>query len=129
MNILLMSHSILRWMILLVGVIAIVIFLIGWLRGSEFGGMARGLMSGCSGLMDLQVVLGIILLLWSGFAGAGFPLNRIEHGLVMITAAIVAHLSARWKNAEDTVRFRNDLFVVVGSLLLILIGISVLLVG
>lgn len=126
MSILLMIHSILRWVVLLVAVIAIVRFLIGWLRSSEYTGMDRGLMSGFSGLMDLQAALGIVLLLWSGFAGIGFPRYRIEHGLIMILAAVVAHLSARWKDAPGPLRFRNNLFLVAGSLILILIGIAVL---
>ena len=46
MNILLMIHSILRWVILLVAVIAIVVFLVSWLRRSQLQGVDRGLMSG-----------------------------------------------------------------------------------
>jgi len=126
MNILLMAHSGVRWLILLVAVVAIVKFLLGWLRGGPFKGMDRGLMSGFSGLMDLQVTLGIILMLWSGFAGVGFPRYRLEHALTMIIAAVVAHMSARWKNADDRTRFRNNLFLIVGSLILVLIGISIL---
>ena len=126
MNILLTVHSALRWLILIVAVAAIVKFLIGWLRRSPFTGMDRGLMSGFSGLMDLQATLGLILLLWGGFAGMGFPRYRIEHGFFMILAAVAAHLSARWKNAEAAVRFRNDLFLILASLLLVVIGISVL---
>lgn len=126
MNILLMAHSGLRWLILLVAVIAIVKFLIGWLTRGQFKGFDRGLMAGYSGLLDLQATLGILFLLWSGFAGAGFPLYRIEHGLIMVGAAVVAHQSSRWKNAEDSVRFRNDLFLIIASLVLVLIGIAVL---
>lgn len=126
MNILFMAHSGLRWLVLLVAVIAIVKFLIGWLTRGSYKGMDRGLMAGFSGLMDLQATLGIILLLWGGLAGMGFPLYRIEHGLIMILAAVVAHLSVRWKNADDTTRFRNHLFLILGSLVLVLIGISVL---
>lgn len=126
MNVLLMIHSILRWVILLVAVFAIVKFLIGWLRHSRFEGMDRGLMAGFSGLMDLQATLGLVLLVWSGLAGVGFPRYRIEHAAIMILAAVVAHLSARWKNAEDAVRFRNNLFLIAASLILVLIGISVL---
>ena len=92
MNILLMLHAILRWGILLVAVIAIVKFALGWLRGGQFKGMDRGLTAGFSGLMDLQVTLGLILFLWSGFAGVGFPMYRIEHAVTMIIAAVVAHL-------------------------------------
>jgi len=124
MAFLLMFHSILRWIILLVAVIAIVKFAIGWLRGGEFKGMDRGLMSGFSGLMDLQATLGLILLLWNGFAGAGFPIYRIEHGITMIVAASLAHLSARWKKADDQTRFRNNLFLILGVLVLIFAGIA-----
>jgi hypothetical protein len=126
MFILLMAHSGIRWLILLVAVVAIIKYLIGWLQRGQFKSMDRGLMAGFSGLMDLQVTLGIVLLLWSGFAGAGFPFFRIAHALVMFAAAIVAHLSRRWKDADDATRFRNNLFLIVGCLILILIGISIL---
>lgn len=126
MNILFMAHSGLRWLILLVAAIAILKYLVGWLSRAPFKGMDRGLMAGFSGLMDLQATLGIIVLLWTGFAGAGFPRYRLEHGLIMIVAAVVAHLSARWKNADDTTRFRNNLFLIVASLLLVVVGLLVL---
>ena len=42
MNILLMAHSGLRWLILLVAVIAIIKFAVGWRTGSAFKGMDRG---------------------------------------------------------------------------------------
>jgi hypothetical protein len=126
MNILLIIHSILRWVILLVGVIALVVFLVNWLRRSKLQGVDRGLMSGFSGLMDLQATIGIILLIWGGLAGIGFPAYRIEHGVIMILAAVVAHLSARWKNAEETLRYRNYFFIILASLVLVFIGISVL---
>lgn len=130
MSILFMAHSGIRWLILLVAVVAIVKFAIGWLSGGTFKGMDRGLTAAFSGLMDLQGTLGIIFLLWSGIgAGAGFPRHRLEHAFMMIAAMVVAHLSARWKNADDKTRFRNNLFVIIASLLLVLIGISVLPAG
>ncbi|MBI3153172.1 MAG: hypothetical protein HYZ21_13630 [Chloroflexi bacterium] len=123
MNFLLVTHSYLRWLILLVAVIAVIKFAIGWLRGGSFKGMDRGLASGFSGLMDLQVTLGLILMIWTGLAGVGFPMFRIEHAGTMIVAAVVAHLPARWKNAGDKIRFRNTLFCVLGALLLIFFGV------
>lgn len=126
MNILLLAHSGLRWLVLLVAVIVILKYLIGWLQHGQYKGMDRGLMAAFSGLMDLQSLLGVILLLWSGFAGVGFPFFRIAHGLIMIAAAVLAHMSRRWKNADDATLFRNNLFLIVGSLILVLIGISIL---
>ena len=126
MNILFMAHSGLRYLILLVAAIAVVKFAIGWLQGSEFKGMDRGLTSAFSGLMDLQVTLGLIFLLWDGITVRGFPLFRIEHAVVMIIAAVVAHLPMRWKNTESKRRFRNTLFAVIGSILLVIVGLTML---
>lgn len=126
MNILLMAHSGLRWLVIVVAAVAIIEYLIGWLRRAQFRGMDRGFMAAFNGLMDLQATLGIIFLLWNGFSGAGFPRYRLEHGLIMIVAAVVAHMSARWKNADDTTRFRNNLFIILASLILVLVGIAVL---
>jgi hypothetical protein len=77
-------------------------------------------------VVDLQVLLGIIYLLWSGFAGAGFPLYRLEHGVTMILAAVAAHFVGRGKNPSDAVRFRNSTFAILVTLLLIYAGVAVL---
>jgi hypothetical protein len=124
MAFLLSTHSHLRWLILLVALAAIIKFAWGWLRGGAFKGMDRGLAAGFSGLMDLQATLGIILLVWNGLAGAGFPMFRIEHAVTMTVAAVVAHLHAKWKNAEDKIRFRNSLFIIVDTLIIIFIGVA-----
>ena len=127
MSILLMLHSIVRWVIVLVAVVAIVKLALGWLQGGAFKGMDRGLVAGFSGLMDLQATLGIVFLLWNGLATEiGFPRHRIEHAFVMIIAAVVAHLPARWKNAADATRFRNSLLAIVVSLVLVYIGVATL---
>lgn len=126
MNILFMAHSGLRWLVLLVAAVAVVKFALGWLKGGEFKGMDRGLSAAFSGFMDLQALLGILFLLWDGFSGSGFPLFRIEHGTVMILAAVAGHLPARWKNAAPKTRFRNSLFAIVGSVLLVIVGIALL---
>ena len=123
MQTLLVIHSHTRWLILLVALVAIVKFTLGWLRGGAFKGMDRGLASGFSGLIDLQATLGLIFLIWTGLSGVGLPMLRIEHATTMIIAAVLAHLPARWKNASDTVRFRNTLFCIVGSLVLVFMGV------
>ena len=123
METLLVIHSHTRWLILLVALIAIVKFTMGWLRGGAFKGMDRGLAAGFSGLMDLQATLGLIFLIWTSVVGTPFTPNRIEHLTTMIIAAVLAHLPARWKNAPDTPRFRNTLFCIVGALVLVFVGV------
>ena len=123
MSTLLTIHSYVRWLIVIVAVIAAVKFAIGWLRGGAFQGMDRGLTSGFSGLIDLQVTLGLVYLIWNGLAVEGFPAFRIEHAVTMIIAAVVAHLPVRWKNADDKTRFRNSLFIILDVLIIIFIGV------
>jgi hypothetical protein len=123
MSVLLTIHSYVRWLIVIVAIVAAVKFAIGWLRGGAFQKMDRGLASGFSGLVDLQVALGIIYLIWNGLAVEGFPMFRIEHAITMIIAAVVAHLPVRWKNAEDKIRFRNSMFIVLDVLIIIFIGV------
>jgi hypothetical protein len=125
-DILLSIHSIVRWTIVVVGVIALVKFAIGWLGNGRFTSTDRGLTSGFSGLIDLQVTLGFIYLLWSGMAGAGFPMYRIEHMTTMIIAAVVAHLPMRWKKASNKVRFRNSFVAVLVTAVLIFAGVAAL---
>lgn len=120
--VLLPVHSIIRWLIIIVAVVAVVKFAIGWLRGGAFTGMDRGLSAAFSGLMDLQALLGIIMLI--GFSiNEGLPMVRIEHSTTMLIAVVLGHLPARWKKAADSVRFRNTLFCIIGALLFVYVGV------
>jgi hypothetical protein len=123
MTVLLTIHSIVRWTIVLVAVIAIVKFAMGWLQKQSFDKMSNGLSSGFNGLMDLQATLGVLYFLLTGFGGVGFPAFRIEHAVTMIIAVAVAHSSAMWKKKDDTTHYRNTLFTIVLSLLIIFVGI------
>ncbi len=119
-------HSVVRWLVVVVSLISLVWFALVWLRGTRNEKADRGLMAAFSGLIDLQVTIGLIFILWSGFAGVGFPRYRIEHAFIMIIAAVVAHLSMRWRNAEMQTRARNNVALIVGVLVIVFIGVSLL---
>jgi len=119
--ILLEIHSILRWLIVVVGFIALVKFLIGWARKSAFDKMDRGLSAGFSGLMDLQVTLGLLYFLITGFGGVGFPPFRIEHMVTMLIAAVVGHSPAMFKKAAN--KHAVAFYAVIGALILVVIGV------
>ena len=116
-------HSYVRWLILIVALVAVVKFAIGWLRGGAFKGMDRGLTAAFSGLMDLQALLGLIMFVGLGAGGEGFPMVRIEHTVTMLIAVVLGHLPARWKNAPDAIRFRNALFCIVGAVVFVYVGV------
>ncbi len=121
MVILLEIHSIMRWIIVAVGFIAIIKFLIGMARKSPFGKMDRGLSSGFSGLMDLQVALGLLYFLITGFGGVGFPMFRIEHLVTMLLAAVVAHAPSMFKKAAN--KHAVAFYAILGALILVVIGV------
>lgn len=121
MNILFMAHSGLRWLLVLVGLFALVKFVIGWVRKGEFTKMDRGLSAGFSGLMDLQVTLGFIFFFWNGSV-VGYPMSRIEHMVTMLIAAILGHLPSFMKKAEN--KFAIGLYAVIGALILVFVGVA-----
>jgi hypothetical protein len=123
-DVVLTIHSVTRWVIAVVGVLAVIKFAVSWLGQRAFTSLDRGLSSGFSGLMDLQVLTGLIFLLWTGVTGAGFPMLRIEHAVTMFIAAVVAHLPMVWRKAEDKIRFRNSLVAVLVSLALVYLGVA-----
>ena len=116
-----MLHSINRWIIVVIAVIALIKFLLGWLRSQEYQPADRGLMAAYTGLLDLQLLLGIILLI-----GLGLVDYRIEHAVTMLIAVILAHLSRLWRDKPDKVKFRNNFFAILVGMLLIIAGVFVL---
>jgi len=81
-------HSLIRWLILTAGAVAIIRAAWGWSGTLNFARPDDLLGSVFTGLIDLNVLLGVVLLVlvW------GTP-NRppLWHPLMMILAAIVAH--------------------------------------
>lgn len=125
MNILFEAHSGLRWLVILVAVVALVKFLMGWLGKKPYTKFDNTLAKVFTGIVDLQVLLGLIYLIWNGVAGAGFPRYRLEHSVAMILVAVAAHFVGRGK-AGDTARFRTATLAIVITLVLVYAGVAVL---
>ena len=120
-DITLVIHSINRWLIVLMGASAAIKFLAGWLRQSTYQPIDRALMNAYTGLLDLQLLLGIVLLI-----GLGLEQYRIEHAVTMIIAVALAHLSRIWRDKQDSIKYRNNFGAIVLGLLLIFAGVSLL---
>ena len=85
-------------------------------------GMDRGLMSGYTGLLDLNVLLGVILIIGLG----EWETVQIEHAVTNIIAVVIAHIFAqRAKKIEDPkLKARTSLLGVVISILIIVVGVA-----
>lgn len=122
---LLSIHSIIRWLVVIVAVAAMVKFALGWTRRTPFQAADRGLMSAFAGLVDLNVTLGLVMLITWGVQSGEWPMYRFEHAGTMLLAAVVAHATAGWrKRGDDAAQFRNSLITVVIVILLIVGGVA-----
>jgi len=111
MNALFMAHSGWRYLVLLVVIIAILKFLVGWFGKQSWSKFDQTLGAMTPIVIDIQWLLGIVLWLMAPaawFAGRGtvtFP----EHAGTMTLALIAAHIGwARAKRADDaTSKFKS----------------------
>jgi heme A synthase len=118
-------HSMFRWLVLLAGLAALAISLIGWLGrgGSDQQGRLSMLIFAI--LIDIQAFIGILLY----FNGQWFASNirqiKFEHPIVMLLALVVAHVvaSRARRSPNQIVAARTRAIGAAISLVLILAGI------
>ncbi len=126
MEVLVQIHSIVRWLVIVGAVAALVGHLsaMGSAGGGGKGARIPGLIF--PRLMDLQMLLGIILLVWLGVAGFGYSTSRILHAVIMAIAVVVSHIPQMRKGLEPKAAARTGVITVVVSLLLVIAGVYVL---
>ena len=122
MEILLKSHQHFRWLVVLVAIVAVLVFLLTWLQKKE-SKLDRTLMAIFTGCLDLQWLMGLILFIYVATT-SGLTRLHWEHGVTLTLALILAHFSAKWKTAPTAIRARNYLFITLGVILLILVGVG-----
>ena len=114
-NMLFYAHSGLRFLVLLSAVIAAAVLLWGWRSSRPLAGQARASLAVFTAALDLQVLLGIGLVLTRPFYGA-----LIGHLVMMVAAAIAAHALSVYARKITDVR-RANLVALAGVLLALLL--------
>ncbi|HEX8441716.1 hypothetical protein [Archangium sp.] len=118
MNTLLSLHSYLRYLVLLVGVVAVAWFAFGLATKRPVDKSVRILGSSFAGLLDTQILLGII-----GVAMGRYYPALIGHIVMMILAAGLAHALLVKNRKSATPGYVLPLIAVGGALLLVAGGI------
>jgi hypothetical protein len=114
-------HSNVRYLVLLAAVAAIVMAALGWRSpGGGSSGAERGTMAAFVGLLDLQVLLGLVLLALFPFYPA-----LIGHIMMMALAAVAAHVGSVMARKREPARSAAPvrLITVVIALVLVVGGI------
>lgn len=125
MKILYSTHWLAAWLILAMGMYVLIRFSRGYTKRAAFSRVDTLLVFVFSRLLEAQALLGFSFFLWGGIQGSGFPLDRIAHGVLMFVAVMLPHFSTRWKDADDSTRFLNIIYLLLGSLLIMSLGLSV----
>ncbi len=116
----LLVHSMFRWIVVIVGIVTIVKLILAIVQKSSFTKADRVITMLFSTAVDIQILLGLITIFTLGFSR-----DRLEHAFVMLLALAAVHVPMRWRNAPDAVRFRNTLISFVAALVLIFIGVAI----
>lgn len=126
MNTLFEIHSGVRWLIVLVAVIAVIWLVVRWLQRKPYDRSSSMMMMVFTRLLEIQMLLGVVYLIWNGLDADFWPRYRFEHLAVMLVAVFIAHLPERWKNASDLIRYRNNVMIIVVTLAVIIAGVVLL---
>lgn len=139
-DVLLFLHNLLRWLVLILGILAVVFSWMGWLRKREWQVRDQKIGTYFTIGMDLQLLVGLILYFFlSPYAlnamlnqGLSFVVSQsefrffgIEHFFYMVLALVFAHLgSILSKKARDSIgKYRRAAIFYSLSILVILVGI------
>jgi uncharacterized membrane protein YqjE len=114
-------HGGMRWLVVIVAIVVIVKFTIGLIRKTEYGRLDRVLMSSLVGFIDLNFLLGLILLISLGFDDQ----TRLEHVGTMLLVVLLGHSNAIWKKSDNSAKlFRNNLILVFVMVALVFVGVQ-----
>jgi hypothetical protein len=113
------AHSGLRYLVLLMGLVALAYFVYGFATKQPVDKKVRIFGSSFAGLLDTQILLGLVLL------GAGWPFQPMlwGHLTLMLLAAVLAHVLLVINRKRPQPGFLLPLIAVGGALLLIVGGI------
>ena len=134
------SHNIIRWLVILSGILSIVKFGAGWLGRREWTETDRKIGLFFSITVDIQILFGLLLFFvysnWGlkaiieiGMSAVmrdgTYRLFAIEHGVYMVLGLIFAHLGSALpkKAAENSSKFKRALFYTCFALVVIVAGI------
>jgi len=121
MNFLFHAHSGLRYLVLLAGLVALAYFISGMVAKRPVGKGVRVLGAIFNGLLDLQVMLGIIMVAM----GRYFP-QLIGHIVMMVLASGLAHALLSINRKRPNPGYTLPIIAVAGALVLIVGGIMAL---
>lgn len=134
MNTVFHMHSGLRWLILLLIVLVTLKSILGWLSGGNYSKFDKIIGSITIGLLDVQLLLGLVLYFFYSAFTKELTFNvinaegrfwAVDHLLLMLFAVLAAHIGKMiaTKSPDASVKFRFQAIFFSISLILMIFGI------
>lgn len=118
------AHSGVRYLVLLVALVALLMFLHGYLTRRPAGRGDRMVMALFTGVLDLQILLGVGLIVAGIFYGA-----LMGHLMMMLLAAVAAHAAGVMARKSSSPRRTHGIRLAGVALALLLIVGGVMAIG
>lgn len=137
-GVVLVLHSLVRWLVVIAGVVSAFKFLWGWLGRQEWRPLDGRLAALFPMLLDIQLLLGLLLYfalspittgaLGNFGAAMSNPIQRfyaVEHIFMMLIALVVAHIGSALvkKRTTATAKFRISAIFIVLAFIIIFLAI------
>lgn len=116
-QVLLTLHNIIRWVVLILGIVVVVRSFLGWFKKWEYQERDQKLIPIFAGVFDMQILIGLILYFTKGWGGvlmnapgdvmktASLRFFAVEHWMMMILAALLIHIgSAQIKKVTESLK-------------------------
>lgn len=115
------AHNVIRWIVLILGIVLIVRSFLGWFKKWNYQERDKQLTSFFAGVFDMQILIGSILFVTKGWVGqlmnsasevmktSFLRFFAVEHWVLMIVAAALIHIgSAKIKKSSDSLnKYKN----------------------
>lgn len=128
MHFLMNLHGHMRWLVVLVAVVHLVVLVLAIAKPMA-PKLRRITGSAFAGLLDLQLLTGLIYLVMRLVNGPALSHHSYEHLTTMLVAVVLMHLSVRWAKQERGAGLKKALLATVVSIGLIVLGVVRLLGG
>ncbi len=121
-------HGHMRWLIMLAAVIHLVVLIMAIAKPAA-PKLRKITGAAFAGLLDLQLLTGLIFLVMKLSNGLPVTHHTFEHLATMLVVVVLMHMAVRWVKKETAAETRKALTATVVSIALIVFGVVRLLGG
>lgn len=132
-------HSVVRWVVIVLAVLALVRAYRGWLRNLEYTHVDRRVGVFFSSAMDIQLLLGLILWIFGDWGIKAFDLAEglegaqkiaalffaVEHSSAMVIAVVLVHIGTIVARRTENAKLKHQLTALFFSIAVLLVLVAI----